>query len=577
MAYFLAPAASARPQFFDSQGAVLAGGKLYWYLAGTTTPEDTYTDSTGATANANPIVLDSAGRPATGIYLEESVSYKLVVHDSSGNTVFTQDNVVGISTTPTPSEWVSSGLTATYISATQFSVPGDQTTDLHKRRRLKIVDAGGTKYASITASAYTTLTTVTVEVDAGGSLQTPITSVSWSLVTATNPSIDSDMVHRKSSDAVATAATCDIWAIQGDYVHLTGTTTVTSLGTAPYAGAQRTLIADGAFVLTHNATTLQCPGGRDIPVQAGDRILVRADTTANMIVVDHKQALVNSVLLEIARSGRLTLETGVPVSTSDQTAKTTVYFTPMDARFTELSQATTDSTKSPAAVTTDSNYDVFLWMDAGTLRATRGPAWSSATARGTGAGTTELATANGVRVNANAITNGPGAQAGIYLGTIRSDGSSQINDSVLLRGVWNMFNRRLRHMAVTDATNSWTYTTAAYRQANASTANQVSLVRGLDEDAVEAHVLAFGDNGGANAQSVGIGIDSSTVNSAQIRVVRQSTAIGAMQARYVGLPGIGWRDIRWLEFSVAAGTSTWYGDNNGTGSGQSGLVATAMQ
>ena len=52
---------TAKAQFIDAAGVPLAGGLLYTYAAGTTTPQTTYTDSTGATANSNPIVLDSRG------------------------------------------------------------------------------------------------------------------------------------------------------------------------------------------------------------------------------------------------------------------------------------------------------------------------------------------------------------------------------------------------------------------------------------------------------------------------------------------------------------------------------------
>lgn len=286
MAYFLAPSADARPQFFDSQGAVLAGGWMYWYAATTTTPQDTFTTSAGSVANSNPIELDGSGRPknAVGIYLTEGLSYKLVVKDSALNTIFTQDNIVGIQTAVTTSEWLSSALTPTYISAATFSFPGDQTTDAHEARRLKIVDAGGTKYGTITGTAFTTLTTVTVAVDAGGSLQNPITSVSWGILRADNPSVHADVVNRKGN-AVVSAATCDIWSTNGNYLHITGSTgPITSFGTAPYAGAQRTLIFDSTPTLTHNATTLQIEGGANVVMAAGDRAEVRADTTANMIV-----------------------------------------------------------------------------------------------------------------------------------------------------------------------------------------------------------------------------------------------------------------------------------------------------
>src|SRR3990167_7499962 len=236
--------------------------------------------------------------------------------------------------------------------------------------------------------------------------------------------------------------------------------------------------------------------------------------------------LASGIEMWMPTSGRLTLTTALPVTTADVTAATTVYFTPYKGNviqlfdgsiwlpfiFSELSQATTDATKSPAAVGVSSNYDVFVWDDAGTLRATRGPAWTSDTARGTGAGTTELEVLEGRYVNKIAITNGPGAQRGLYVGTIRSDASSQINDSITLRMVWNMYNRVLRSMRVKDLADSWTYSTAAYQQANASTTNQLDMVRGLEEDTVSAHVSAAVSTSTASARAVyaGIGLDSTT-------------------------------------------------------------------
>ena len=50
-----------KQQFFDNDGAPLAGGKVYSYTAGTSTPLATYTDQGGATPNANPVILDANG------------------------------------------------------------------------------------------------------------------------------------------------------------------------------------------------------------------------------------------------------------------------------------------------------------------------------------------------------------------------------------------------------------------------------------------------------------------------------------------------------------------------------------
>lgn len=82
-----------RQKFFDANGVVLAGGSLYSYAAGTTTPLATYTDQTEGGTNANPVVLDSNGEAV--IWLGSN-SYKFVLKDSLGNTIWTVDNVKSI-------------------------------------------------------------------------------------------------------------------------------------------------------------------------------------------------------------------------------------------------------------------------------------------------------------------------------------------------------------------------------------------------------------------------------------------------------------------------------------------------
>jgi hypothetical protein len=81
-------------QWMDNLGDVLNGGKLYTYAGGTTTPITTWTDSTGATAHANPIVLDSAGREQGGIWVTEGTAYKVIAKTSADVTLDTNDNVV---------------------------------------------------------------------------------------------------------------------------------------------------------------------------------------------------------------------------------------------------------------------------------------------------------------------------------------------------------------------------------------------------------------------------------------------------------------------------------------------------
>lgn len=77
-------------QFFDANGDPLAGGKLYTYAAGTTTPLATYTDSTGATPNTNPIILDSRGE--ANVWLT-AVAYKFELKTSADALIWTVDNI----------------------------------------------------------------------------------------------------------------------------------------------------------------------------------------------------------------------------------------------------------------------------------------------------------------------------------------------------------------------------------------------------------------------------------------------------------------------------------------------------
>jgi hypothetical protein len=77
-------------QFFDATGNVpLAGGKLYAYAPGTTNLKNTYTDSTGNTANSNPVILDASGRAS--IWL--SGVYDMVLQDSTSVIIWSQNNV----------------------------------------------------------------------------------------------------------------------------------------------------------------------------------------------------------------------------------------------------------------------------------------------------------------------------------------------------------------------------------------------------------------------------------------------------------------------------------------------------
>lgn len=96
-------------QAFNSVGAPLAGGKLYSYTAGTTTPLATYTTQTGGVANANPVILDAYGRAQVWL---GSGYYRMILKDASDVTVWDVDNI-------------SSGIPVADLASTSDTARGD--------------------------------------------------------------------------------------------------------------------------------------------------------------------------------------------------------------------------------------------------------------------------------------------------------------------------------------------------------------------------------------------------------------------------------------------------------------------
>jgi hypothetical protein len=141
----LSALAGAGQQFLDNNGNVLTGGKLWSYQAGTTTPQTTYTTAAGNVAHTNPIILDAAGRVATGeIWLTAGENYKFVLMTSTDVTLATWDNITGINGTGITSNAESvvydppfTGAVPTnveeklaqYISAADFGAVGDGVVD----------------------------------------------------------------------------------------------------------------------------------------------------------------------------------------------------------------------------------------------------------------------------------------------------------------------------------------------------------------------------------------------------------------------------------------------------------------
>lgn len=345
-----------------------------------------------------------------------------------------------------------------------------------------------------------------------------------------------------------------------------------------------------AFMLINGATTLDLAKQKDLRlfntpvmtgadgVNAGAAGLVPAPTATDNVKFLRGDGVFAAVTGGGAISGdvlpstfqaRLTLESGVPVPTTDQTAKTTLYLTPFGGSVIALYDGAsawtgytlTEISASLSGLTADTNYDVFVYDNSGTLTLDL-VAWTDATTRATA-----LTTQNGVYVKS-------GATARRYAGTIRTTATTgQCEDSVTKRYVWNCYQRKQRVTVKNDATDSWTYATSTWRAANNSTANRFEYVCGLNEDMIEAEILAGAQLTNANIGAVGIGIDSTSANSALVfgEFIGTSAGLSAMlKASYKGYPGAGFHYIQWLEYR-RAGTVTFFGDA-GVASMQSGIV-----
>lgn len=135
-------------QFFDITGAPLAGGLLYTYAAGTSTPQDTYTDASGTIANTNPIVLNTRGEAA--IWLGMSASYKFILKDSVGVLIWTADNIEGSVGAADLAASTGSSLVG-YIAAGSGAVATTVQTKL--RESVSVQDFGADPAGAVDATA----------------------------------------------------------------------------------------------------------------------------------------------------------------------------------------------------------------------------------------------------------------------------------------------------------------------------------------------------------------------------------------------------------------------------------------
>lgn len=271
-------------QWADASGAPIVGGKVY---VGTqsadpvTNPITIYSDRALSVSITNPQVLDANGRTTNKIWVPGA--YSIRVDTAADVQVYQElDNgaATDISTTALTSVAGSNTISATdptgatayvdkqqYIFTTVLPNTDDVTLNVNaigavaflKNQDQQILP-GELEADQITIAAY----------------NAAIPAFEW-----TNQNVKT-VAFTEGSD-VASAATTNIWDTGGNSSHVTGTTTITSFGTAPAAGAMRRITFDDAVLLTQSAN-LNLPGGVNYTTAAGDIAWVYADTTTQFDV-----------------------------------------------------------------------------------------------------------------------------------------------------------------------------------------------------------------------------------------------------------------------------------------------------
>lgn len=296
-----------------------------------------------------------------------------------------------------------------------------------------------------------------------------------------------------------------------------------------------------------------------------------ADISASLAGLGRSQAYTNdpvagsNIVLNMVATAGFLVGDKVKVSSSAGSEEATITVVTLNTSITVDTLALNHTTTSPL-VTGKLPYDIFVYNNSGSL-ALELLAWTDNLTRATA-----LTTQDGVDVKSGATTR---RYAGTLMTTL-TVGQSEF--SVARRQLWNTYNRKKIFMYCFDTTDSWTYTLAAFRAANANKTDgvgRVSCCIGKADVEFRVDNVNISQNTGANKVAAGgVGIDSQTVSSAQIYGIVMGTADSyvAHTAYYEGWPAVGGHWIQRLELSEAVGTTKWGGDVNSPGQILIGMI-----
>lgn len=501
-----------QPKFiaYDANGDPINNGKLCTYVSGTATPATTYTDSGLMTANANPTRTDSAGR--ADVWLIPGQAYKFVLRTAGA------DNTCATGTI----QWTVDGIGAVPSSSANLDVLGTAGEALTAGQVVYLSDGSGSKTAG-----------------------------QWFKATSDTPYASAGAVTGLVPNSIVSGSVGSI-RLGGQATGLSGL----SVGSTYYVAA------------TPGALTATAPTTR--------RAVGVADTTSTLILIGAQPTQALAVPLGL-NEFRLSLTTGVSVTTADVTGASavTVFLVPHTGNRIALYDASGNPTIYTSAeisiavpATTSTLYDVWAYASSSGVPTLELLAWTNDTTRATAI----------VKTVAPGVWTKSGDATRRYLGSMRTTGvSGQTEDSLAKRYLWNFYHRADRAMRVLEATASWTYTLGAWQQARATATNQLDVVIGVADAFVDVSIHAAASNTNANIERyVGIGYDTVAGPTAGMLTDRGAvvSSVAAIIPLIVSLkhaPAVGRHFYAWLEYSIATGTTTWYGTSGGASFQQSGI------
>jgi hypothetical protein len=123
-----------------------------------------------------------------------------------------------------------------------------------------------------------------------------------------------------------------------------------------------------------------------------------------------------------------------------------------------------------------------------------------------------------------------------------------------------MYNRVRQAVAVNDSTGSWSGGGSSYGNLKSSTGNRINMVRGLDEDGVQANFVINATVTSGGTSGFGIKLDASTVpaagNEVQSYVSSGATGVYTFHSQYFGNPGLGVHYLQAVEAGDGVNTNT---------------------